>query len=126
MTATVSLLKAVTGNRLADGEVVFWGEGGWRERFPDASLFADPADADAALDAAKADPTVIVDPYIIDVRLDGEFPVPTSFRERVRALGPTTHLDMGKQAEGGPILEAIAAASGAARSAGRSNLIKKR
>ena len=52
--------------------------------------------------------------------------MPIAFRERVRALGPTIHPDMGKQTEGGPVLEAIAAASGAARSAGRINLIKKR
>ena len=32
--------------------------------------------------------------------------VPTSYRERVRALGPTIHPDMGKQAEGGVVVEA--------------------
>ena len=126
MTATAPLYKAVTGNRLSDGEVMFWGEGGWRERLAQATLFAEAPAADTALDAAKADPTVIVDPYLIDVRLDGAFPVPISFRERVRALGPTIHPDMGKQVVGGPVIEAITAAHGAARSTGRVALIRRK
>jgi len=118
--------KALTGNRLADGEVVFWGEAGWVERFPAARLFDDEAGAETALAAARAQPTVIIDPYLIDVRLEGEAPVPVAFRERVRALGPTIHPDMGKQTEGGPIIEAIQHASGVGRSAGRLGLIRKK
>jgi hypothetical protein len=60
------------------------------------------------------------------VRVEDGLPVPIAYRERVRALGPTIHPDMGKQTEGGPVVEAIAHAAGAARSAGRINLIKKR
>jgi len=119
------LFKGVTGNRLADGEVVFWADGAWRERFADIQLFDDPASADAALARAKAQPTVIVDPYLIDVRFDDGLPVPVAYRERVRALGPTIHPDMGKQTEGGAVVDAIVHASGAARSAGRINLIKR-
>jgi len=119
------LLKAVTGNRLADGEVVFWNRGAWRERFADIELFEDPAEAEAALGEAKAQPTVIVDPYLIDVRIDDGVPIPVAYRERVRALGPTIHPDMGKQTEGGAVIDAIAHASGAARSAGRIKLIKR-
>ena len=119
-------LKVVTANRLADGEVVFWGEGRWVERFPDADLFEDPLEADAVLTVARGQPTVIVEPYLIDVRLDGEQPVPVAFRERVRALGPTIHPDMGKQTEGGPVIDAIQHASGVGRSAGRLGLIRKK
>ena len=122
----VAPLKAVTGNRLTDGEVVFWAQGGWRERFAEIELFADDAQAEAALAAAKAQPTVIVDPYIIDVRVEEGLPIPIAYRERVRALGPTIHPDMGKQTEGGPVVDAIAHASGAARSAGRANLIRRK
>ena len=118
--------KALTANRLADGEVVFWSEGRWVERFPDAYLFEDEGAAESALTTARAQPTVIVEPYLIDVRLDGEQPVPVAFRERVRALGPTIHPDMGKQTEGGPIIDAIQHASGVGRSAGRLGLIKKK
>jgi hypothetical protein len=119
-------LKGVTGNRPADGEVVFWDRGQWRERFAEIELFEDAAAADAALEQARAQPTVIVDPYLIEVRVEDDIPVPIAYRERVRALGPTIHPDMGKQVEGGPVVEAIAQAAGAARSAGRVNLIRRK
>ncbi len=119
-------LKGVTGNRLVDGEVVFWAGGHWRERFADMELFEEPAAAEAALDQARAQPTVIIDPFLIDVRVEDDIPVPTAYRERVRALGPTIHPEMGKQVEGGPVIDAIAHAAGAARSAGRANLIRRK
>jgi hypothetical protein len=120
-------VKALTGNLLEEGDVVFWGRGDWREQFADADLMTDAAVADAALEAAKGQPTTIVEPYLIDVRIEESgAPVPISFRERVRALGPTIHPDMGKQAEGGPVIEAIAAAHGAARSTGRVALIRRK
>jgi hypothetical protein len=34
-------MKALTANRLIDGEVVFWKAGQWVERFADAELLAD-------------------------------------------------------------------------------------
>ena len=34
-------MKALTANRLDDGEVVFWNAGAWVERFADAELFDD-------------------------------------------------------------------------------------
>ncbi len=122
----MSILQALTANRLSDGIVVFWSHGQWAERFPDAELFTEPAPAEAALNAAKALPRALVDPYLIDIRLDGGQPVPMSYRERVRALGPTIHPDMGKQAEGGPIIEAIQHAAGAGRSTGRLSLIRRK
>lgn len=123
---TPVLRKVLTGNSLRDGEVVFWAEGEWVERFSAAELFEESTAAEAALEVARAQPTVIVEPYLIDVRLDEGVPVPTAYRERVRALGPTIHPDMGKQVEGGPVIEAIAAAAGAARSAGRLGLIRRK
>jgi len=119
-------LQALTANRLSDGIVVFWSGGQWIERFPDAELFEQTAPAEAHLAEAKALPRELVDPYLIDIRLDDGQPVPVSYRERVRALGPTIHPDMGKQAEGGPIIEAIQHAAGAGRSTGRLSLIKRK
>jgi hypothetical protein len=119
-------LQALTANRLSDGIVVFWSHGQWVERFPDAELFQDAAAAETVLAQAKALPRELVDPYLIDIRLDGGQPVPVSYRERVRALGPTIHPDMGKQAEGGPIIEAIQHAAGAGRSTGRLSLIRRK
>ncbi len=122
----MSTLQALTANRLSDGIVVFWSHGRWAERFPDAELFTDAALAETVLAAAKALPRELVDPYLIDIRLDGGQPVPVSYRERVRALGPTIHPEMGKQAEGGPVIEAIQHAAGAGRSTGRLSLIKRK
>ena len=120
-------VKALTANLLQEGDVVFWGAGGWREQFADAALMTDAATADAALDAAKAQTTLVVEPYLIDVRINEDgLPAPISFRERVRALGPTIHPDMGKQVVGGPVIAAIAAAHGAARSTGRVALIRRK
>ena len=120
-------MRALTGNRLADGEVVFWKSGQWVERFAEAELFADDAAAEAALDVARGQPTVVVDAYFIDVI---EAPTgglaPVSYRERLRALGPTNLPHHGKQAEGGPAIEALLAATGHSRSTGRVNLIRRK
>ena len=118
-------MKAVTANRLADGEVVFWNAGAWVERFADAQLFDDPLQAEAAETAGKAQVTVVVDAYAIDlVDAEGTW-APLSYRERIRALGPT-NLDHGKQTEGGAVIEALKAAHGAARSTGRVALIRRK
>jgi len=119
-------MRALTGSRLADGEAVFWNAGRWVERFAQAELFDDVAAAEAAEADAKAQLTIVVDPYLIDVVESGEGWVPLSYRERVRALGPTNHPQHGKQAEGGADIEALAHASGAARSTGRLSLIKRK
>jgi hypothetical protein len=119
-------MKALTANRLADGEVVFWNAGQWVERFVEAELFADQAAADAAEARAKAEITLLVDPYLIDVEdADGQGPAPLSYRERLRALGPTNKLEHGKQAAGGADIERLAHAHGSARSTGRVNLIRR-
>ena len=70
--------------------------------------------------------TIVVDPYLIDVIPSEGAWAPLSYRERVRAMGPTNKPDHGKQAEGGAAIDAIANASGAARSTGRVNLIKRK
>ena len=41
-------MKALTANRLIDGDVVFWKAGKWVERFADADLFDDAAAAERA------------------------------------------------------------------------------
>ena len=90
-------MKALTANRLIDGEVVFWSEGDWKARFGEAEIFVDDASAEvAAADAQQ--PTVVVDPYLIDV----------------------------EEAEGGRDIEVIQHAHGIARSAGRIKLISKK
>jgi hypothetical protein len=121
-------MRALTANRLADGEVVFWSQGRWVERFADAQLF-DDADQDAAEAAeghAKTETTLVVEPYLIDLAPSGELWAPVSYRERLRALGPTNHQNHGKQSEGGAVVDALQHASGAARSKGRVDLIRRK
>jgi hypothetical protein len=117
----------ITANALLNGDVVFWAGGGWVDALADAEQFDDPGALDRALQAAKAQTTTVIDPYAIDIVLEGGQPVPASYRERIRALGPTTHPDHGKQARGGAGVEAIAAHAGAGvRSSGRLGLIRRK
>jgi hypothetical protein len=119
-------MKALTANRLIDGEVVFWKGGRWVERFADADLFADDDPAGEAAEAhAKNQPTVVVEPYLIDLMASEGLWAPVSYRERIRALGPS-NLNHGKQTEGGPAIQALLHAHGAARSTGRVDLIKRK
>jgi hypothetical protein len=120
-------VKALTGNRLDDGEAVFLAaDGAWAPRFADAQLFEDDEQALAAEAHAKTQITVIVDPYLIDVIPSDDAWAPLSYRERVRALGPTNKPEHGKKIEGGEAIEALLHAHGAARSKGRIELIRRK
>jgi hypothetical protein len=117
---------AITANGLRDGEAVFWAKGQWVKTFSEAELFATREPADAALSAARAQSDIVVDSYMIDVVLDDGLPIPAAYRERVRALGPTIHPDIGKQAEGGAAVLAMRAYVGGTRSSGRLSLISRK
>ena len=119
-------MKALTGNRLADGEVIFLGHAGWVERFADAEIFEDDDAALAAEAQAKTQGTLVVNAYLIDVTPAEAGFAPLSFRERVRALGPTNKPEHGKKTEGGEAIEALLHAHGAARSKGRIELIRRK
>ena len=120
------MTKALTANRLDDGEVVFLHAGQWVERFAEADLFDDDDAALAAEAHAKTLTTLLVEPYLIDISPVEGGVAPVSYRERLRALGPTNKPDHGKQAEGGAAIEVLAHASGAARSKGRVDLIRRK
>ena len=94
--------QVMIANRLTDGLVVFLdGNGAWVERISEAQL-VETEDEGARLTeiAAKAvAKPEVVDPYLIDVRLEGDTITPTRRREEIRALGPTNRTDLGKQAE---------------------------
>jgi sulfite reductase (NADPH) hemoprotein beta-component len=117
----------ITANSLLQGDVVFWAGGDWVEALADAQRFDEASALDAALQTAKRQTTTVVDAYVIDIVIEGGQPVPTSYRERIRALGPSTHPQHGKQARGGADVEAIAAHAGAGvRSSGRLGLIRRK
>lgn len=117
--------QVLTANRLLDGEVVFLGAGAWVEHISAADLFVGDA-AGPALAEAEAQSTVVVAPYLIDVTPTDGVPVPVAYRERLRAVGPTTHRDLGKQADDAHEAQVIEAHVGAARSIGRVALIKRK
>ena len=119
-------MKALTANRLADGEVVFLSEGRWVERFAEADQFDDEDAALAAEAHAKTQITLLVEPYLIEIAPVEGGVAPISYRERVRALGPTNHPSHGKQAEGGEAIDVLLHATGAARSKGRVDLIRRK
>ncbi|MGZ9021622.1 MAG: DUF2849 domain-containing protein, partial [Rhodoplanes sp.] len=88
-------LKAATGNRLSDGAVVYLGDDGeWTERIEGARI-ADGKDAAAALiaDAERDVPLCrVVAPYLIDIARGPDDAVrPATYRERIRAFGPSIH-----------------------------------
>ena len=119
-------MKALTANELLTGDVVFWNRGEWVERFAQAEVFEDDAAAVAAeAEAASQGGWAGTAPYLIDLQPTADGPVPVSYRERLRALGPTNLPQHGKQAEGGADIEALVRATGAARSTGRLSLIKR-
>jgi sulfite reductase (NADPH) hemoprotein beta-component len=121
-------MKALTANRLGDGAVVFWSGEAWADRFSQARLFdaEENAVAEAAEAHAKTRITELVDPYLIEVAEVVGGVAPVSYRERLRALGPTNKPDHGKQALGGSDIDVLAHAHGAARSKGRVELIRRK
>ena len=95
--------QVMTANRLRDGDAVFLTRAGiWSEKIDDAALVQEPQ-ATAALEARAADDviaTLITGQYLIDAeRIDGKIRA-TLTRERIRTLGPSVRLDLGKQADG--------------------------
>ncbi len=91
-------MKAVTGNRLSDGAVVYLtDEDQWTENFSEASRF-DDGDAAAVLTAAQSRVGEIADAYLIDVDDAGALAGRAVVRETIRTLGPTVRTDLGYQA----------------------------
>ena len=94
--------EMITANRLIDGVVVFQAEKGWVEDFAAAAVYGDDEAAKAALAAARQDETgnLVVDAYPIVVEMRAGHYAPKALREAIRAAGPTTRPDLGKQAHG--------------------------
>lgn len=93
----------ITASRLADGLVVFLAkDGSWTEDFNRAAVHADKATTAEALARAQADEAanLVVEPYAVLVVDKGGHFEPKALREAIRAAGPTTRRDLGKQAQG--------------------------
>ena len=98
--APVSGPQMLTANCLRQGDVLYWKAGGWVLDFTQGEVFADPAAATAALDAAQKFVTGnrVVSPYMFEVREQNGKLRPVKEREIVRAAGPSVRTDLGKQA----------------------------
>jgi hypothetical protein len=82
-------MKLLTANRLADGAVVWLAPGPrWSVRLDDAAVL-DAEEAATALEAALAQPGLLVGPYLIDTDAAGEVVARERLRERIRGGGPT-------------------------------------
>jgi hypothetical protein len=94
--------EVITANRLIDGIVVFQAETGWVEDFARASVYDSAEATKAALVLAKRDEArdIVVDAYSIVVEMRSGHYAPKALREFIRATGPTTRPDLGKQAQG--------------------------
>ena len=95
--------QVLTANRLRDGEVVFLTRAGtWSENIDEAAL-AIEKEASAGLESQGAKAvaaTLVTCAYLFDAeRKDGHVRA-LHIRERIRTLGPTVRMDLGKQAEG--------------------------
>lgn len=95
--------QLVTANRLRDGIAVFMTRAGdWSEEIDEAVLALEPEAAAALETRAREDErkTIVTGCYLVDAeRLNGRVRA-AHIRERMRALGPTVRMDLGKQAEG--------------------------
>jgi len=104
MSKRPGLAVIMSANALLDGAVVYYAAGGtWSGRLADAVVAATEDEA-AALDDARAAAEAsaeVVEPEIVAVGTDaGGKIVPSHYREKIRALGPTIRTDLGPQARG--------------------------
>jgi hypothetical protein len=93
----------ITANRLADGVVVFQNaDGGWDDDFNGAAVHDAKEATAAALTRARLDEAanLVVDAYAVEVEARNGHYAPKALREAIRATGPTTRRDLGKQAVG--------------------------
>lgn len=95
--------KALTGNRLDDGLVVFLTpEHTWSLDIAQAWIAEEEPEIEALqqqLQLAESG-TAVTDVYLFDVERVGGKARPAHIRERIRTLGPTVRADLGKQADG--------------------------
>lgn len=88
--------QMVLANRLTDGRVVFLATGGgWVEDIARGALARDPDAATQLLALAQLAESrnVVVEPYLIGIRMAGGQRQPVAFREAIRAQGPTVRTD---------------------------------
>jgi hypothetical protein len=87
------MTQIVTASATRDGQPLYrQADGSWTPELAQASVLENESDASAQLEAARREEARVCDPYLIDVSRDEGRVVPVSFRERIRATGPTVPL----------------------------------
>ena len=90
--------KVITAWIAQTGRVVYLTKSrDWSEDLADAEVFTGPAAADVLAWAAR-DQTRVADPYFMQVTPEGRIAGRETMRESIRASGPTTNRNFGKQA----------------------------
>src|SRR3954470_10411770 len=91
--------QMIIANRLVDGAVVFLAPGGesWTTAIASGVVIEDDAEAQRLLGAVKQLEALspVIDPQVIQVKVEGATVRPTEIRELIRAFGPTVHTDPG-------------------------------
>lgn len=92
--------QVATANDLLEGDVVYLTEaGGWTRDHAEAAVARDKETAEALLALGAAQAGAVVGVYLAEAALDDDGrPQPVHYRERLRALGPSTRPDLGPQA----------------------------
>ena len=84
--------QMIIANRLEDGRVVFMtGDAAWSDSINAGCLIFDEPESARLLDIALESERncEVIDPYLIDVCEENGVRTPTSYREKIRATGPT-------------------------------------
>ena len=83
----------------ATGRSVYLTKGrDWSEDLADAEVLTGAGANDILAWAAAQDQKRVADPYFMQVTAEGKVAGRETLRETIRARGPTTHLNFGKQA----------------------------
>jgi hypothetical protein len=89
--------QMIIANRLVDGVVVFLGpEDAWEPAIAAGVVIDDDAEAQRLLGVAKQHELrcLVIDPMLIQVKVDNGQVRPTEIREVIRAFGPTVRTDL--------------------------------
>jgi len=94
----------MSANALLDGEVVYYTpSGAWSSHLAEALVAGSEKEADLLASAREAvlAAGAVVEPELLPVGIDpaGNL-IPSHYREKIRALGPTIRPDLGPQAAG--------------------------
>lgn len=102
-------MKVLTANRLVDGVAVWLADDhSWTPHLDEAEIARDAVCIEKLERAGHAAflKNEVVDVALIDVELADGTLRPLRLRERIRAAGPTTRTDLGKQALAGATVAA--------------------